>query len=472
MLLARRKIRTSLEAWCTEALAPLGQAPAAHHRVLIQKLEAVAWGEIDRLMIFMPPGHAKSTYASKLFPAWFLARQRGMRIIGASATMKLAVSFSYEVQRFIRDNSAALGMGLLRENVEDWTTTTDGSYITAGARSQITGRRSDLAILDDVVSGRLDAESENDRATLWRWWQGDVLGRLKPGGRVILIMTRWHPADLAGRLLDEYGDYWHVLRLPALADRTDDPLGRKIGEPLWPALFDADALARKRLEVGEREWGAQYQQDPQPDGTAFFQVADVLVAGQPVEPPPIIDSVFAIIDTATKTGRDHDGTAVSFFGFCRFAPYPLYVLDWEILQIEGDLLEKWLPTVFERLEGFARQFHARFGSLGAYIEDKSAGMILLQQAQRRGWPAQAIESKLTSVGKDERAISISGYVRAGQIKMTRQAYDRVMTYKGQTKNHFLTQVFGFRLAAKDQQDDLLDTFCYGGALALGDSGGF
>ena len=98
-----------------------------------------------------------------------------------------------------------------------------------------------------------------------------------------------------------------------------------------------------------------------------------------------------MIDTAVKTGTDNDGTAVTFFGYDKHAPIPLVILDWDIDQIEGAVLESWLPSVFSRLEELARLCGARRGSVGAFIEDKSAGMILLQQAVQRGMPAQPIE---------------------------------------------------------------------------------
>lgn len=117
---------------------------------------------------------------------------------------------------------------------------------------------------------------------------------------------------------------------------------------------------------------------------------------------------------------------------------------------------------------------ARHGSLGAFIEDKNSGTILLQQVLRRGMPAQAIDSKLTAVGKDERAISVSGHVFRGEAKYTEHAFHKTITYKRRSKNNLMDQVESFRVGDKDskREDDLLDSFCYGIALALGDSKGF
>jgi hypothetical protein len=207
-------------------------------------------------------------------------------------------------------------------------------------------------------------------------------------------------------------------------------------------------------------------------GAAFFSLQSLLVDGQPCLWPQNVDAVYAVIDSATKTGKEHDGTAVAYFARSAYHGTPLVVLDYDIVQIEGALLETWLPTVFQRLEDLAVSTKARMGVAGVHIEDKASGMILIQQAQRRGWDAHPIDSELTSVGKEERAISVSGYVYRGMVKLAKAAFDKVVNYKGITRNHFLTQVLGFRIGEKDQADDLTDCFTYGIALGLGNDEGF
>lgn len=197
--------------------------------------------------------------------------------------------------------------------------------------------------------------------------------------------------------------------------------------------------------------------------------------GQPLPHPARVDSVFATVDTAVKDGKEHDGTGVIFWAVSRYHGAPLMVLDWDIVQIEGALLETWLPTVYQRLEQLATICGARMGSLGAFIEDKASGTILLQQAARRGWPATPIDSKLTAVGKDEGAISVSGYHYTGQVKMSRYAFEKTSMFKGQTRNHLITQVTSFRLGDKDahkRADDLLDAYRYGLSIALGNADGY
>jgi hypothetical protein len=210
-------------------------------------------------------------------------------------------------------------------------------------------------------------------------------------------------------------------------------------------------------------------------GVAFFNREKLLDQGRPLPYPARCDSVFAVIDTASKTGTDHDATAVTFFAVDKIAgAAPLVILDWDVAQIEGALLETWLPSVFQHLDILARDCGARCGSLGAFIEDKNSGTVLLQQAQRRKLLVTPIDSKLTAMGKDERAISVSGYVHRGNVKYTDHAFSKTTTYKRRSANHLLDQIESFRIGDKrsEREDDLLDTFCYGIALALGNREAF
>lgn len=233
----------------------------------------------------------------------------------------------------------------------------------------------------------------------------------------------------------------------------------------------ADLKAKKHPLVYQQEHLAEFVDW---SGVAFFQIDRMLLNGEPVEEPRISDMVFSVTDTATKTGKQHDGTGTTWFAVISTTNlYKLVILDWELVQIEGSLLEHYMPTVFKRTEEFARRCNARMGGT-CFVEDKDAGMVLVQQAARRGWPLNAIDSKLTALGKDERAISISGYVYRGLVKFCRDAYDKTSMYKEVTRNHQVTQVTGFRVGDKDaarRADELLDCFCYGVSLALGDSEG-
>jgi hypothetical protein len=243
---------------------------------LLDKLEKVSRGEIDRLAVFMPPGAAKSTYASILYAPWHLAQNPSANIIAASHTAELAEKWGRRVRNLIAEHSPVLGVGLAPDSqaAGRWETDHGGEYFAAGVGGAIAGRRADLVVIDDPIRSREDADSETVRDKIWDWYKSDLYTRLKPGGRIVLIQTRWHEDDLAGRLLADMaagGDHWEVISLPALAE-SDDPLGRTVGQPLWPEWEDSENLERKRRAVGARDWSALYQQRPAPEDGDYFKL--------------------------------------------------------------------------------------------------------------------------------------------------------------------------------------------------------
>lgn len=274
----RRNCRTSLLAWCIEALADQDKEPAAHHRLLIRELERLAATPDGRLMVFMPPGSAKSTYASVLFTAWWMATHQRSNVIGVSYGSDLAQSFSRRVQDTIRTHSQTLGINLTSEAVERWGTTNGCEYLSSGAGATITGFRSDIVIIDDPVKGREAADSLTLRDKIWNGYLADIYTRRKPGCRILVIQTRWHEDDLSGRILTNDPDGWRVIKLPAFASSKDDPLGRDIGSPLWGddkygyAKQLIDAKAFYELNGASRDWQALYQQDPRPAEGSLFKV--------------------------------------------------------------------------------------------------------------------------------------------------------------------------------------------------------
>ncbi len=238
-------------------------------------------------------------------------------------------------------------------------------------------------------------------------------------------------------------------------------------------LLDVEAVAALKDEypplVYQQEYLAEFVDW---GGSAFFAEPSMLVEGQPIDDLRL-DDVFAVVDTALKDGLQHDGTAVVYFGRTKYHTHKLTVLDWDILQIEGSLLDAWLPTVGERLEQLNLQYRSLYGSKGVWIEDKASGIVLLQQAQRKQMDAYPISGDLVSMGKEGRALNVSGHVHRGEVKLSRHAYEKTQNFRGQTRNHLISQVCGFRMGQKTpHQMDLLDCFTYGVAIALGDTGGY
>jgi hypothetical protein len=199
-------------------------------------------------------------------------------------------------------------------------------------------------------------------------------------------------------------------------------------------------------------------------GDAFFDISKMLVKNAPVEYPQHVEYVVATIDTAVKDGQENDGTAVCFWAVNKYGKgAPLTLLDWDIVQVTGNLLIDWLPGIYTTLEELAVKCKARYGTGGCFIEDKISGTILLQQSAVLGYQTTPIPGKITDKGKDGRALGVSGYYHREQIKIHEVAWNRTKNYKGEEKNHLLDQIKKFYLADKD----LLDAFVYGPACVFG-----
>jgi predicted phage terminase large subunit-like protein len=267
-LLRRRSIRRSLTDWCRLC----GFEPARHHQLLIDRLERVARREIPNLAVFMPPGSAKSTYASVLFPPFFLAQDDKANVLAASHTTELAEKWGRRVRNLISEHSLILGLGLSADSqaAGRWALTSGGEYYAAGVGTGIAGFRARLGLIDDPIRSRQDADSELIRDRIWDWYINDFTTRLVPGASKVLIQTRWHEDDLAGRALQH--EEWEVVSLPALAE-DNDPLGRAHGEPLWG---DGDygygaQLVELSKRTPARTWSALYQQRPAPEEGDYFK---------------------------------------------------------------------------------------------------------------------------------------------------------------------------------------------------------
>lgn len=252
----------------TEHTNPLYQR-ARHHELIAEKLEAVERGEIDRLMIFMPPRHGKSELASKRFPAWCLGRNPKRQIIAASYNSDLANDFGRNVRNIVAEPEfsevfPSVTLAPDSQAANRMNTNHGGAYVAAGVGTAVTGRGAHIALIDDPFKDREEADSERRRDIVWDWYRSTLYTRLMPGGAIVLIQTRWHEDDLAGRLLSDGSDKWEVLDLPALS---------KEGEALWPEWYPVETLHRIKGAIGPREWSALYQQQPQPDEGTFFQRA-------------------------------------------------------------------------------------------------------------------------------------------------------------------------------------------------------
>lgn len=247
-----------------------------HLDLLNRKLVDVAAGRIPRLLVTMPPRHGKSMLTSHFFPAWYVGTKPDNRVLLAGYQAHFAARWG----RRARGVMDGVGRELFDVAIDRKSSAADrweiegrmGGMETAGVGGALTGKGADLLIVDDPISNSEAADSETQRENLWEWWTSTAYTRLEPNASAVVIQTRWHEDDLAGRLLEEMekgGEKWEVVNLPAIAEHGD-ALGRIPGESLWPERYDVAALTVKQRAVGSRVWSSLFQQSPTPGDGAVF----------------------------------------------------------------------------------------------------------------------------------------------------------------------------------------------------------
>ena len=281
------------------AYRPPNRPIAAHHIKLAEVLQALDDGTVKRAMFFLPPGSAKSTYGSVVFPAWFMGRKKRRNVGVATYAADLARKMGRRMRSVVKQPvyREIFGTSLSAESAaaNEWALDNGNEFMGNGILAGWTGNRLDGLVVDDPIKGRKDAESETVRKSTLEAYQDDLTTRLKPNGWVLICQTRWHEADLAGSILPEDydgetgwvecrdGEWWYVVNIPAQAEREDDPLGRKIGEYIWPEWFGRKDEAGNYTEEnpGEahwapmkripRTWASLCQQRPRPQEGTYFQ---------------------------------------------------------------------------------------------------------------------------------------------------------------------------------------------------------
>lgn len=431
----RYDAQASLEGFIA-AVAP-EFVPARHHKLIISKLEALARGEIPRLMLMLPPGAAKSTYASILFPPWYLGLNPRKSVIGASHAGELAERFGRRVRNIVGsdDYRRVFGFGVSSNNAAAgrWETEPGGEYYAVGVDASVTGRRADLGIIDDPVKGRAEADSASIRQRTWDWYKADFWPRLKPGGAIVLITTRWHEEDLAGRLLAEQesgGEQWEVVSIPAIAE-ADDQLGRAIGEPLWPEWFTPAMFAEAQRD--QRNWSALYQQRPTPETGDYFR--SEWIKWFDVGPAASTMRIYGASDYAvTKEGGDY-----TVHGVIGLDPADnIYILDWwreqsatdEWVEAFCDLAQKWKPLMWAEERGQI------ISSVGPFLDRRLR--------ERRVFPYR--RQFTSSHDKQTRAQSIRGRMAMGKVYFPRRE---------PWANDLVSELLRFDAGKNDDQVDVL-----------------
>lgn len=274
-MLRRRRTRRSFTEWARH----IGLEPAEHHQLIIDESEALLTSDdYDILLIFAPPGSAKSSYISVALPSYYMGRFPGNSVLAASHSTTLAEKWGRRVRNTVAEHSRTLGISLADDSkaAGRWATSKGGEYYGVGAGVGIAGFRADLGIIDDPFGSREDAESATIRDKIGDWFISDFSSRLKPGAKRVVMHTRWHEDDLAGRIISgaKQGKYRiRIVSLPAIAG-PNDPLGRGIGDYLWddPEGYNYGGFLRaRRSECSPRDWNSLYQQNPTPDEGLYFK---------------------------------------------------------------------------------------------------------------------------------------------------------------------------------------------------------
>lgn len=301
-----------------------------HLRVIGDEFKALWAGDFDRLIINTPPQVGKSLSAVEWAGFWWLVLNPKANIVIGSYNDDLALSRGRAIRRLIERYGARYGLRLERGSSakKDWNLTSGGGVRSVGVGSGITGHPADIIFIDDPVRSRADADSLRKRDTTYDWYSADLVSRLSPGGRIVLVATPWHTDDLRARVLGAEGDKasggrWRTIVMPAFATSADDPLGRAIGEPLsHPKVADGDVeRLRKHWEDKRttsilRDWLALYQCDPRPLEGSLLSY-DLLrqrrcwQAGGPTAAEP---RTIAVAVDPSGGGRDVAGIVAGYLG--------------------------------------------------------------------------------------------------------------------------------------------------------------
>jgi predicted phage terminase large subunit-like protein len=418
-----------------------------HHRMLSRELVSLHSrnpGQRRNLMVMMPPRHGKSELSSHWFPVWNFALDPATNIILCSYSQELASKFSRQVRRTIRDHYPLIGTRLLEDSraAHRWETNEGGGIYATGIGGGISGRGANVLILDDPVKDAEAANSQVIRDNTWDWWETTFLSRRAPDAIIVLIMTRWHEDDVAGRLLDREPELWEVLRLPALAEEND-PLGRPEGEPLWPVgadgetKFDLDFMLTTKRR-GSRSFNALYQQRPtSPEGLgierSWWRWYDE-------SPQKIAEMCDYVIQTWDPTFKDTDSSDF-------VAGFVLGRMGHKVFMLDGIREHLNAPKTIRAIRDMRRKWPMGKRIL---IEEAASGPAIIQMLEQELpgiMPIRARGSK--TVRLHWGVSSVAGFIEDGNVYLPR---------KHEVADHLVAESAAFPHGA---HDDLVDAMTQG-----------
>jgi len=381
-----------------------GFIEGTHHRIIAEKLERVARGELKRLIVNMPPRHSKSEFASYLMPAWFLGRNPKLKIIQATHNTELAVRFGRKVRDLIDTPDYRIvfpdtGLKADDKAAGRWGTSAGGEYFAAGVGAAMTGRGADLLIIDDPHSEQ-DALSSTAFDNAFEWYTSGPRQRLQPGGSIIIVMTRWGMKDLTGRVLKTQGsdvmaDEWEVVEFPAILPSD---------KPLWPEFWGKDDLLKVKASLPVGKWNAQWQQNPTAaEGAIVKKEWWNIWEGEEIPP---VNYIIQSYDTAFSKKETADYSAITTWGV--FANEETGADNIILMDARRG---RWN---FPELKGVASEEYEYWEPDMVIIEAKASGMPLTDELRAAGIP---VMNYTPSKGRDKvtRMHTVAPLFEAGMV---------------------------------------------------------
>jgi predicted phage terminase large subunit-like protein len=376
----------------------------SHHKIMSEKFNKVATGDLKRIVINMAPRHTKSEFASYLLPSWMIGKNPKLKIIQATHTTELAVRFGRKAKNLIDSQEyQKIFQTKLREDSKAagrWETNEGGEYFAAGVGGSITGRGADLLIIDDPHSEQ-DALNTNALERTWEWYTSGPRQRLQPGGIIVVVMTRWNTKDLTGRLINAQketkADQWEVIEFPAILPND---------KPLWPEYWKLEELEGVKAGLPIGKWNAQYQQNPTAEEGSIIKREWWNLWDKDLPP---LHHVIQSYDTAFLKKETADYSAITTWGV--FYPTEDSGPNLILLDVVKDRFE------FPELRRVALEQYNYWKPESVIVEGKASGMPLTFELRKQGIP---VINYTPSRGNDKhaRVNAVAPLFESGQVWAT------------------------------------------------------
>lgn len=350
-----------------------------HHKIIGEKFNRIARGDLKRLIVCLPPRHSKSEFASTFFPAWMMGLRGDLKIIQTTHTAELAVRFGRKVRNIIDGEDYQhifpdLQLQSDNKSAGRWTTNQEGEAFYAGVGGAITGRGADLLIIDDPHSEQ-DALSPTAMESAYEWYTSGPRQRLQPNGIIVIVMTRWSTKDLVGKVLknqsEEHADQWEVVEFPAIMPESETPL--------WPEFWKKEELLSVKASLPISKWNAQWLQNPTAEAGSIVKREWWRMWQE--DYVPAYTYVIQSYDTAFSKKETADYSAITTWAIFTpeiDGPEQIMLLDAKRVRLD-----------FPELKKLAQEEYKYWSPDCVLIEAKASGTPLTQELRRMGIPVQA-----------------------------------------------------------------------------------